>query len=197
MPFVQQGSNPFLCTMNLILHRYLLEHHRLDLPGLGTIRLERLPATYDFGAGLLHGPSFVGRFSTEVEPSNAHFDAYLSDSLSMPIQEARTAFQTYLKDLNQELETNGVSSALPIGQLKRLSTGELVLEASSAGMLAPAPVTASRIIRSMQTENTAPSPVDLPAATNRWWLAAVVLAVLALVIMLVGRIQSNSWLFNP
>ncbi len=206
----KQQSNPFLCKMNDVLYRYLTQHHQLSLPGMGTLYLERIPATSDASRGLMLSPRFSFRFDPAQNTLDAGLFPYLSSSLGLAESEVKDAFMRFAHEFSQAAQGPDGANWAGLGQFRQDDRGLIGFSPADAFFhRLDSEVPAVRIVR---TDATHPIRVGEDSYTNHemaahlqdreaeqreaWWVAASVIGAIALLIIAYGHFRSGSWLFN-
>jgi hypothetical protein len=205
-----QRSNPFLCSMNDVLYRYLTLYHQLSLPGMGTLYLERIPATPNASAGLILSPRFGCRFDPAQDTPNPALFPYLSSSLGLAESEAKDAFTVFVQQLGRSAGSPDGATWAGLGQFRQDEQGRIAFSPHEA--LFKSLHTAVPAVRIVRTDSTHPIRVGEESFTNHemaaqlqdreavprdaWWVAAAVMSAIALLIIAYGHYRTGSWLFN-
>ncbi len=175
------------------LYSYLVQYHKLDIPGIGIFRVERTGAVTDFPnrsinpavySITLHHPAGTG-------PASPRFFSWLAEALDISDREAVIRFNDFAFDLKKQLSSGVKISWHRVGVLSTGLAGELRFEPAAKELCPEQPVIAEKIIREYpahtvrvgEEEKTAAEMIELlaPAGTrkNTGLVVAIVLLVLA------------------
>ena len=172
------------------LSQYLILHQKANLPGIGVLTVEHLPARLDFINKTLHAPLPVIRFRSGGEEADGHFFNFVSAGLGEDKVAVIRKFNDLLFEIKQKL-SSGSQIVLPnIGTLKKdgINTYSFQQQFSPEGLLAAVP--ALRVIRSNaqhtvlagDTEHTSAQMQKILATKNpikdRWVTYALILTAI-------------------
>lgn len=182
--------------MNGVLYNYLLQHQSLSIPGLGTIYIERVPAQSDFINRQLLPPSYHYRFDKYFDAPDKEFFTYLAMQNDLADYEAIRWYNEWAYELRNRIRSDNPVTIDGIGELKKDLSGEIVFEAQRLSPEYLAPVPAQRVIRSQAkhtvlvgdrelTNTQAVEVLHEETTTERttWWIYALIVTAIALVIL--------------
>jgi nucleoid DNA-binding protein len=178
-----------------VLKSYLVQHKSINIPGLGTIYLERIPARTDIVNKQLLPPQYIYRFDKYFDAPDADFFNYLATHQKMEDYEAIKWYNEFAYNLRTQIRTDEKAAWEGIGVFKKDSSGEIIFEDNNqqpAGLL---PVAANRIVRSDASHHILvgdreTTTVQMSELLNdhthvekeSWWLYALILAAIGLCI---------------
>lgn len=189
--------------MKETLISYLLQHKSLGIPGLGTIYVERTPAQNDFVNKRILPPGYHFRFDQYFDQPDKDFFTYISQRLGMADFEAIKWYNEWAYDVRNQLRTSSVYWK-GIGTLSKDDNGEFVFEAERVHRTALKTVEAKRYTdwetkSVVKVEDVAVEETETPAVVedfeyppelfestrkNNWWIYAIVLGVIAILLIL-------------
>jgi len=182
--------------MNGVLYNYLLQHQSLSIPGLGTIYIERVPAQSDFINRQLLPPSYHYRFDKYFDAPDKEFFTYLAVQNDLADYEAIRWYNEWAYELRNRIRSDTPVTIDGIGELKKDLSGEIVFEAQRLSPEYLGPVPAQRVIRSQakhtvlvgDRELTNAQAVevlheDITTERTTWWIYALIVTAIALVIL--------------
>ena len=101
------------------LHKYLILHKKLNIPGIGCFAIEQTPVHFDYANRQFNPPVPVIRFSLESATADKHFFDFLSSDLSIEGVEAIRRFNDLSFNLKEDLNHKDTAELPGIGQLKK------------------------------------------------------------------------------
>lgn len=177
--------------MEQILFKYLAGNRQLSLPGIGRFLLTQEAASPNISDQQMLPPVMITRFISGDAPEDYLFTRYVSRQMMIPEDEARKNLSSYIQHLLQQLEQNGKARISPIGKLYSETDDHIGFTAQPIpGYLQP--VSAKRTIRQDEVhlirvgedEKTNVEMADLlaeaPPSKKRWWIAPLLIGLLAL-----------------
>jgi hypothetical protein len=173
------------------LYQYLIFNRQLNLPGIGTIHLQRMPAQFDHTNSLLTPPQYSFRMDTgNDKPSKKLFD-WLSGSLGITEWDAIRMVNDFSFELKKNIGAAREIHWKNVGTVRRNETGSIVIEPEQ--MIVEQPVSVERRIHdrtehkatAVDMENPPPETEELFAAEkdvkkDYGWIAALILTLAAL-----------------
>lgn len=110
------------------LYQYLVLNQRLNLPGLGTIKLQRHPAQYDVAEKSFSAPAYNFAFiSGEGYPSKKLFE-FLAKEKSITEWDAIRMVNDFAYELNKSLLAGKEIKWEPVGNFRKDESGNIVLD---------------------------------------------------------------------
>lgn len=183
-----------------ILNMYLIQHKSINIPGLGTIFIEHLPATSDVGNQRILPPHFEFRFNKYFDTPDKEFFSYLSYQKGIADFEAIQLYNQFAQDFHTAIKQEDRAEWQDVGVFVKNSAGDLVFEPIQQTEMLYAPVPAVRIVRERaahavlvgdQEKTTVEmtsflndEKVEKPVvAARKWWLYAVILLIIATLVL--------------
>ena len=186
--------------MNDILNSYLLQHKSINIPEVGSIYIQNKAAITDFVNKQLFPASFSYRFDRYYDIPDAGLYDYLAAKKGISEEEAISWYKDYAENIRTKLKTDGYYAMEGIGVFKKDSTGDLVFEEQHKLLPVLPPVPAKRVIRkdakhailvgdkektNVQMSEMLQEPeIPQPVKKDRWWIYAVILFAIGLLILL-------------
>lgn len=189
-------ENSYFAPMMDVLKSYLVQHKSINIPGLGTIYLERVPARTDIVNKQLLPPQYTYRFDKYFDAPDAAFFSYLAEHKNVEDYEAIKWYNEFAYNLRAEIRTNEKAEWEGIGIFKKDLSGEIIFEDDSRQPAGLIPVMANRIIRNdasyhMLVGDKETTTVQMSELLNdnvhvekeSWWIYALILAAIALCVL--------------
>ena len=176
-----------------LLHQYFAKHHKVALPGIGSFMVVQQPAAADFVNKLVQGPAYNIVFQPDTAASDDGFCAFIAQHSGMAVQESMDAVTDFARSAEARLQS-GEQLQLPgIGILAAVNGRYAFTPDDAVQRLFP-PVSAEKAVRQNashtilvgEAEKTSEQMQELlqqAPATERWWITAIVLAVIAIAII--------------
>ncbi|MEJ7739092.1 MAG: hypothetical protein WKF97_16830 [Chitinophagaceae bacterium] len=205
-----------------ILNSYLVQHKSINIPGLGTIYIQKLPAQTDFVNKKIYPPQYSFTFDKYFDAPAKDFFTYLAMKKSIPDYEAIQLYNDFSQHLRSKIKMEDSAEWNDVGVFKKDKSGEIVLEPICADMSLYHPVYAERIVRSnaahailvgdkestnvRMTEFLNEANEKVPVKRDYWWINALTLFAIALTMLIIhfikygftshslGNRQSVEWL---
>jgi hypothetical protein len=115
------------------LHKFLILHHNLHIPGLGSFTVREEPARFDSESRLLFAPRPVIFFNnTDQIESNAAFIRFLAEEMGADEDIAAADFARFCEDFRADLEQHEIAVLPGVGRLVRRGEGELAYTPESS-----------------------------------------------------------------
>lgn len=131
-----------------ILNKYLFQHSGINVPGLGTIFIERTPAKSDFVNRQIFPPEFIFRFDKYYDTPDKDFFAYLSSGMSIPDYEAIQEYNQFAQDFRSKIKLDDKAIWKDVGMFIKNSSGDIEFQQLPLYQNLYEPVIAERIVRS-------------------------------------------------
>ncbi len=191
--------------MNAILNRYLIQHKSISIPGLGTIQADTVPASIDAAGRCAIPPSVAYRFDSYFDAPDKEFFSYLARKNRISDYDALRTYNNFAYALRDRLNQQQSAEWEGLGTLVKDETGLITLVRTR-----PAPefirdIPADKLLRddaehtllvgdrertsSEMTQWFSEEPVS---GRKRWWLAAVIIALVSLLLALV-HLSTHGW----
>jgi hypothetical protein len=133
--------------MKEIFYQYLILTRQLSLPGIGTIRIEKLSSEFDFAEKIFTAPVFMCTLDPNQEKPLKKLYSWLSAVQNIPEGNAVQMVNDFSFDLKNQISSEGHADFLPAGRLRRDETGTIVLDALPIVPESEKPVKAEKISR--------------------------------------------------
>lgn len=186
----------YFAPMMDVLKSYLVQHKSINIPGLGTIYLERVPAQIDIVNKQLLPPRYIYKFDKYFDAPDAEFFSYLATHKKLEDYEAIKWYNEFAYNLRAQIRTDEKAEWEGIGIFKKDSSGEIIFEDNSQQPTGLIPLAANRIVRSDAShhllvgdrETTTIQMSELLNDGNvhvekeSWWIYALILTAVGLCI---------------
>lgn len=176
-----------------VLNSYLVQHKSINIPGLGTIYVETVPARNDFVNKQLLPPYHIYRFDKYFDAPDKEFFAYLAQQKGIADYEAIRWYNEFAYNLRARIRTNETAEWEGVGVFTKDMSGDIVFKENRQLMPVYAPVNAERVIRSnvshsirvgdQETTTTRMSELlseEVHVEKESWWIYALILAAIAI-----------------
>lgn len=182
-----------------ILNKYLIQQKSINIPGLGTLYLERVPAHTAIESKQIFPPAYTLRFDKYFDAPDKAFFTYLASQKKIPDYEAIKLYNQFAQDLRSAIKFEEKAVWKDLGTFTKDDSGEVVFQPDSNLLQPFAPVTAEKIMHTeipdhpavpAQEETAAPlavpaeTPVTVTAKKDHWQKYALLLGVIALLVLL-------------
>lgn len=131
-----------------ILNKYLFLNRSINIPGIGTIFIECLPAVTDFINKQISPPRFILRFDKYFDSPGKDFFSYLGASLGMPDYETIEHYNQFAQDMRTSLKTQAEVLWKDVGYFKNTDAGDIEFRPLEEAVTLYAAVPAERVFRS-------------------------------------------------
>ena len=188
--------------MTDVLNSYLLQHHSINIPGLGSIYIQKIPVTTDFVNKQLYPVSFTYRFDKRNDTPDKSFYNYLASRKKISEVEAERWYNEFSTTIRSNVKADGYFEWKDVGVFKQDANGEIIFE-EHRNQLPLKPVPARRVIRKdaqhailvgdqektnlQMSEILSTEIVQEPEVVivrkERWWISAVILFIAALIVI--------------
>jgi hypothetical protein len=186
------------------LYQYFILYKQLNVPGIGTFQLERIPATADFPNKVINAPSFSIALQHDNATPSKRFFNWLAHALQVSDQDAVVRFNDFAFDIKQKIRNGDKITWEGVGTLSSGLAGEIRFEPAMKNKTLEAPVKAEKIIREKsehmvrvgEDERTSDEMIEFlnqPAARRNYWWAWALIAGL-IITMFIGWYFSENGL---
>jgi hypothetical protein len=174
------------------LYQYLVLHKQLNIPGIGTFQVERIPADIDFIGKVVNPPAYTVALHHGNTTASKKVFSWLSDVFDISERDALSRFNDFAFELRDKVMAGDKLQWDGVGVLSKGLAGEIRFDASLKGMSIGDPVPANKVIRENaqhtvrvgEDQKTSGEMMErlVPTEEKRsyWWAAALVLGLLAL-----------------
>ncbi|MCR6719481.1 MAG: hypothetical protein NVV59_04130 [Chitinophagaceae bacterium] len=177
------------------LRKYLLLHQELPIPGIGTLMLERQPASFDFPNRQILPPSYqVGFREGQVQPSRRLYD-WLAQGLGISERDAIMRFNDFVFELRERLNKGEKLEWQGIGQLNKGLGGVWHFKPETDSITEGEPIHADKVLRDQASHSVRVGEDERtseqmraylqadPARKNVAWALALVLLIISFIIL--------------
>jgi len=188
-----------------ILNRYLYLNKSLQVPGLGSICLEILPASIDSSTRSVLPPVYQFRFDKFIDAPDKDFFSYLSAHQQVSDYEALRQYNDFAYALRDRLNYSREAAWDGLGVLIKDDTGEIHFESAFEKPFFLQPVPAEKVVRLGAKHNLLVGDrvrssremsdwfAEEPVHGNRlWWLVALLIGIIA-VFVIMFHFSSHGW----
>jgi hypothetical protein len=180
-----------------VLNAYLFQHRSISIPGLGTIYLETLPASVDVADRTMLPPVYRFRFDRYFDAPDREFFAYIAAQRNVLDYEAIKWYNEFSFELRNRIRNEDEVSWDGVGILRKDGSGNVEFQSASSSLVFMQPTPAIRVNRQDaqhtllvgDRERTSGEMNELlqedaaPRGSVAWWVIAVILGGLGLVIL--------------
>ena len=188
-----------------LLNEFAAKYHRLSLPGIGTIAMEKSTAKADFSERMFYPPKEEWKLNESSPSNDESLLNFISRHKNISVWEAKQQLENFCINIKHEI-SNAAEIKFPgIGILKKDETGMLHIETMMADAILMKPVIAERVIRKNaehtilvgDREKTSVEMNELLHAMEasnekKWWVWAAAIFVFAMGLVLYTY-SSNYW----
>lgn len=188
-----------------LLREYASQYHKINLPGIGAVGLEKLPARADFSDKMFYPPGEEWKLLGNEEVMDDSFINFICSKKNMAVTVAEEEWGKFCSDIRTKINNSGEIKLPGIGILKNDSNGVLQMETLMADTILLKPVIAERVIRKdaehtilvgdREKTNFQMSELlnsNVSSANAKWWAWAAALFVFAAG-LIVYNFSENKW----
>lgn len=187
-----------------LLYSYLIEYRSLYLPGLGRLQMVRKPAEYDVANQQLQPPHTMVELAPAEDTSIAQgLISFVASKLNIAAESAGLLCDSFCKKILDDINEQGHFTWPQFGVFEREISGNIVFKADDALASVNKPVPAARVVRQGKmhamvvgdNETTSTQMQEYFAGqdevkpASRWWIPALVIGVVAVVLILLKKMQ--------
>ena len=189
--------------MQDLIASFLFQHKSCPLPGLGSLYMEDQPSLTDFTNKKINAPFPTIRFRQE-DMETDQLLAYVAKKTNTPADQAQLAFHHFCDGIKNELAQSKEASFPAIGKFFVDEVGQLDFKATEIPPSFLPAVAAERVIHpdaehailvgDKETTNTQMAEYysEEPVKKDRWWIGAIVLGVIGILVLLIYLNDSDS-----
>lgn len=190
------------------LYKYFIINKKVSIPGIGSFRVRRLPAVYNYSTRSFVSPSASVEFMAADADTDKKFCSFLSKQQQIQELEALKQIADFSRSLKQILEATGKVHLPGFGLLAKTETGVLQFQSEKQLPAVFKSVAAERTIREVpeglvtRNEEAAADPSvhkkenvgegAANAENKYWWIAAAALAIVAITAVAYYYYQNGS-----
>jgi hypothetical protein len=178
-----------------IIHKYLLQHKKVSVPGVGNFCVETKPALFANDYTVLQAPQNTIVYKSETALADRVFYNFLAKELHIDEVQAIKNFHEFTYQLKHDM-SHAEGAVLPgIGTLSKQVDGSFLFEQEPVladyfaelqlenSINTHADATASKVVREQNFNNIELTPVADEEETPKdyWWIYAIVLAIVGIV----------------
>jgi hypothetical protein len=175
------------------LYQYLILHKQLNLPGIGTLCVEKKPADFDIADKIVRSPAFTIALHTNQNIPSKNFFGWLGAKLAISEREAVIKFNEFLFELKKQLSAGHKLEWAGIGTLAKGLGGDIQFESCVRDYSPSSSVPAIKVLRenaehTVRVGEEQKSSVEMKELLHHsdehkrqqwWWVAALILVILA------------------
>lgn len=188
--------------MQRLIASYLFQNKTCPLPGLGTFSILNSTAKADFTNKLIQAPHPTVEF-VQVETNPGPLTEYISRAASLNMQEAADSLKDYCHGLKELVDAGNTVSLAQVGSIYENENGKIIFKPEDLPAAFLQSVVAERVIHpeaehqilvgDKETTNKAMSELFATKTVTkaRWWIWAMVLGAIGLLLLLFYFLQSN------
>ena len=181
---------------------YLFQNKSCPLPGLGTLSISNSAAESDFTNKIFTAPKPVIHFEQTETDTNSLLN-YLSATTGADKYEASEALSHFCDNLKQQITGQPNVQLKSIGSFFVGTSGKINFKDEALPVAFTQPVFAERVVHpdvehqilvgDKETTNTVMTEFLAPksATKNRWWIWAIVLGAIGLLVLLIYFTEFN------
>jgi nucleoid DNA-binding protein len=187
---------------------YLFQLNSISLPGLGTFSVIINSATSDFSGKVIKAPGMSTCFSTGInEDSAAAFLQYVAQKEGVGSQQAREQYQQWCSHVKEQLQMDKEVKFAGVGTMQQQADTIVFEQAKLPSAFFP-DVAAERVVHpeaehtmlvgDKETTNVVMTEYFAapPEAKNRWWIWALLLALLGAGVVIFQLMSNGSGVFS-
>lgn len=174
------------------LYQYLIQHRQLALPGIGTFRVERKPASVNFPEKRIEAPSFAFRLQPEGKQPARSFFTWLGAALQVSERDAVIRYNDFAFDLKKEISEGATVEWKGLGKLSKGLAGDIKFapaeEISMEGAVPAEKVVRENAAHKLRVGEDERTSEEMTAFFNQagegknyWWAGALVAGVLSVI----------------
>jgi len=189
-----------------VLNSYLFQHKSISIPGLGTIYMESLPSSVDTSAKNILPPLNYFRFDKLLDSPDRQFYSFIASQQDIADFDALRMYNDFAYDLKERINNEEHFSWDGIGVLKKDQDGNIVFETAFSGPPFYQAIPAHKVIHPdaqhvLLVGDTERTNVEMnewlqqeqgKRTMKSWWIYALVVAIIALLIILF-HFSSAGW----
>ncbi|MBX2921352.1 MAG: hypothetical protein KF746_04095 [Chitinophagaceae bacterium] len=200
-----------------VLYQYFIQQKSLSLPGLGTLKLQHIPAINNFSDHVIEPPAQKIVFDDMYDSPNKNLFQYISAQLNIEEWEAIKKLNDFSFNLKHELKQGHEIVWEKVGILKADLSGTVSLDTQTIAYDFIQPVSAKRIIRSNTSHTILRGDKEVnesflqPVADSiradeaystqnkKWLVGSLIVAIIAIAVLLLHFYNNGitiSSLFN-
>lgn len=129
------------------LYKYLLQHKRLALPGVGTIQLERSAAQHDYANKVFTPPVYTFSFDRNHDMPSKKLFSWLAGNLGISEWEAIRKLNDFAFAVKKQLQAGKLINWDGVGTMQSALSGEVRFKPVEIFFPYELPVMAEKVIR--------------------------------------------------
>ena len=181
---------------------YLFQHKTCPLPGLGTLSVVKTGAEAEFASKQITAPKQLIRFENN-ESGTTGFLKYIATTTGADNGKVSDALNQFCNELKKQMSAQDGVQLAGIGNFMVDGSGTIHFKPEELPALFSQPVYAERVIHpdaehqilvgDKETTNTVMTEfyTDAPMVKDRWWLWALVLGAVGLLLVVLYFTQLN------
>ncbi len=190
-----------------LIAAYLFQNKTCPLPGLGTLSIHTSGAVSDFTNQQIAAPEPVIQFN-DRETNPADLLDYVALKTNTNTDEVTEALDHFCDGIKNEISKHSMAGLEGIGNFIVNNNGNIIFEQLALSRAFLQPVFAERVIHpktehhilvgDKETTNMVMTEFfnEVPAAKDRWWIWAIVLGAIGLLLLLIYFTGANGISFS-
>lgn len=179
-----------------LLRHYFIQHSSLQLPGIGSFTLDRIPAAYDHAAGVLRSPRYAVHYDANHDIPSRSLFSYVSRKQNITEWEAIGIVNNFSLGVKELLKKGQRFEWAGMGILETEDSGQLIFrgEDQFTSFGRDFTISADGLLRE-GTGNSAGSYAGQEDATIEarasWWISAAIIAATALILIFISLVRND------
>jgi nucleoid DNA-binding protein len=186
-----------------LLHEYLVDNKSLHLPGMGSLQLERHPASFDVANQEMQPPHtniILRRNGSGTDDSLVRFISY---RLNVAVENASQIFDNFCEKMVADLKEHGQVHWHNLGTFEKDEKGKPVFvpEKKASGIFTAVPavrvirqgITHNMVVGSNETTSTKMQEYLTEQAAykpaDRWWIPALIIGIVTISLIILKRMH--------
>ena len=185
-----------------LFYEYLIHHHKIVLPGLGTIVLQRRPAISDITEHTFSPPSYNYIWEQTDQHLPANFFMWLSHKLNATEDDAAIRVNDFVSDIKKEMNAGKEISWNGVGILRRGLESGIEFEPDEMDLVSEKKVFGEKVIHENdshtllvgdkeKTNVEMAEILHLPQSKQFNWVRVAIIAAILAIILMVWYISAN------
>ncbi|OSZ80112.1 hypothetical protein CAP36_02295 [Chitinophagaceae bacterium IBVUCB2] len=175
------------------LYKYLLQHYKLPVPGIGTFLLEKTPARLDFSNKMIAAPLYsISLQAVAASPATSFF-CWLGNIFHISERDAVLKFNDFVFNIKKQIDNGDTINWNGVGAIAKGLGGEIKFSPYLSSVAYETPVTAKKVIREKaehtirvgEDQKTSAQMVEIlkqpEVNKSYWWAYALAIGLLSIV----------------
>lgn len=187
-----------------LFYEYLIHYHKIVLPGLGTLQLQRNPAFSDITEHSFVAPSYAYQWEQGDRDLPPKFFTWLSHKLNVPEEEAVIHVNSFIAALKKEMNAGKDITWEGVGTIRRGLDSAIEFEPEKKELISEKNVFGEKVIHENdshvllvgdkeKTNVEMAEILHLPEPQKTNWLRIALIAAVIVIIIIVWYIAANGF----